>query len=467
MKKLIALAILLTGTMAQADLVSDFKTMSNNRKGPFTVNWLQYVNGRAGVGGSPTDGCISGGSAGGRFQFQAAFPNSSAQKLAAQDFYVGNLFTTNYYMLMGEYVYGKPCASHDDDQRGLVSQGVKAMPKAASMARHWILEKHFVHKFPAAPLYKAFRIRGIADTAGEALYAQYFINFYLTAMNFETQFLPIYLLAKESPIGTSGQIDRAREIIATSYDFFKVRFCGSLEVACNDPRVTRLYQLRNAVHNQLSLEIVNEIDRYLKDNPWYVREHNTYLQEIQKILREYYSFTPMKIAEQATKAGLGNVKAIADQVTASGPTPQALLALSQAGADLRSNLAQVPYEKKAYALVTIAVISQYVNKEVNKMKTIPSKDVLQALLNTVYMEGFLIKDNWVYFSQEMNGAADLKAAGAQLADFAEIAQATLDQAFQPALKQWILIEPKMQNFIDDTIKSSSLNTVSITAQKLK
>lgn len=467
MKKLIAIAFFLTGSIAQADLAADFKDMSAQRKGPFTVNWLQHVGGRVGVAGGGTDGCISGGGAAGRFQFQAAFRNASAQKLAAQDFYVGNLFTTNYYQLVGEYVYGKPCGSHDDDHRGLLNQASNAMPKAASMARHWVLEKHFVEYNPTSALGRGFKLRGISDSANEAQYAVFFFNFYLSAMNIETQYLPAYLLAKESPIGASSQIDRAREIIATSYDYFKVRFCGSLEAACSDPRVTRLYQLRNAVHNQLSEDVIKEIDRYFQDFPYYVKEGNTYLQEIQKILRAYYSFTPQKIAEQAAKAGLVDVKNLADQVTRTGPTVESLLALSVAGANLRSNMAQVPQDKKVYALVTIAVISQYVNKEINKMEAITSKSVIQALLNTIYMEGFLIKDNYDYFSQEVQGAADAKAAGAQIADFAEIAQATLDQAFQPALRQWISLDPKMQSFIDNTIKSSALNTASITAQKLK
>jgi hypothetical protein len=465
MKKL-AIALLMIGSAAKADLAQDFKTMSNNRKGPFTVNWLQHSGGRVGVGPSSTDGCISGGRAGGRFQFQAAFRNASAQKLAAQDFYVGNLFTTNYYALVGEYVFGNPCGSHEDDHRGLLNQAAAAMPKAASMARHWNLEKHYVEYNQASGLNRGFKLRGISDSANEAQYAAFFFNFYLSSMTTDTQFLPAFLLVKESPVGASSQIDKAREIIATSYDYFKVRICGSLEVACSDRRVADLYKLRNAIHNQLSQDVIGEIDKYLKANPWYAREGNTSLQEVQKILRAYYSFTPAKIAEQAAKAGLSDVKALADQVTASGPTVAALLALSQAGANLRTNMAQVPYEKKVYALVTIAVISQYVNKEINKMKSIDSKDVLQALLNTVYMEGFLIKDNWVYFSQELKGAANVKAAGAQLADFAEIAQATLDQAFQPALQQWISIDPKMQSFVDNTIKSSSLNTVSSTAQKL-
>lgn len=473
--KNLAISILVMGSLtAKADLKSDFKAMSDSRKGPFTINILQHSQGRSSVavggaaGGGVSDGCIKGTGLRGRFQFQAAFRNSLAQKLEAQDFYVGNLFTTNYYLLTGEYVYGDTCGSHEDDQRGLISQGVKAMPKAASMVRHWVLEKFFVHRNPASGIYRGFKLRGIADSANESAYAVNFFNFYFSAMSAETQYLPAFLLVKESPIGASAAIDKAREIVATSYDYFKDRFCGAaVEGTCRDPRVARLYQLRNSVHNQLSQDVITEIDRYLRDFPFYKAEGHTYLQQVQAILREYYSFTPKKISEQAVKAGLGDVKALADQATASGPTVPVLLALSQAGANIRANLNQVPSEKKVYALLTISVISQYVNKEVNKMTSIASKDVIQALLNTIYMEGFLIKDNWVYFSGELKSAANVKAAAAQIADFAEIAQATLDQSFQPALKAWVSIDPKMQSFVDDTIKSSALNTASIVAGKLK
>jgi len=451
---------------AQADVLNDFKALERNRKGPFTVNYLQHTRGRTSLGDTATDGCVKAGGSGGRFQFQAAFRNALAQRLAAQDFYVGNLFTTNYYQLTGEYVFGDPCSSHEDDPRGLQSQSVKAMPKAASMARHWVLEKHYVAHFQSSALSRGFKLRGISDSANEAQYALLFFNFYLNAMTSEVQFLPAYLLVKESPVGQSSSIDKARDLVANSYDFFRDRFCG-VGVGCSDPRVTRLYQLRNAVHNQLSQDVIGQIDQYLKDFPFYKAEGHTYLQKVQQILRDYYSFSPKKISEQAQKGGFTDVKNIADAITRDGATVQSLRALSAAGAALRANLNSVPADKKTDALITLAVVSQFVNKEVNTMKSIVSKDVIQIILDAIYMEGFLIKDNWFYFSKEVKAAKDISAAAAQLPDFVEIAQATLDQAFNPALKQWVAVESKMQSFVDNTIKASSLNTASLVAEKLK
>lgn len=469
--KFVLLGSALFASWVEADIVSDFKALDQQRKGPFTVNYLQHVRGRQSLGGGATDGCIRNGGGSGRFQFQAAFRNALAQRLADQDFYVGNLFSTNYYQLVGEYVFGDPCGSHDDDHAGLLATKDSAMPKAASMVRHWVLEKHYLEHNSGSALTRAFRLRGISDSANEAEYAMHFFNFYLSSMTAEFQFLPAYLLVKESPVGQSASIDEARRLVADSYDFFHRRFCGgdspSGAPRCSDQRVKRMYQLRNAVHNQLSQDVILEINQYLADFPFYEAEGHTYLQRVREILKEYYSFSAQKIVAQARKGGFPVVEFIAAGIARDGVTVTSLLQLSEAGADLRATLGTLSVEHTTSALVTIALISQFVNKEINMMSVVDSKDVVLAILNSIYMEGFLIKDNWQYFADEVQAASDISGAVAQLPDILEIAQATLDEAFTPALKQWVSVEPSMQFFVDNTIKSSSLNTASILAEKLK
>ena len=115
---LLTVAALALGLSAHADLASAFKKLEGNRKGPFTLNYLQGSTGRGVVG--------SGGSSG-KFQFQAAFRNDDARVLSEQsDFYVANLFTTNYYELQGEFVYGDAYGSHDINGPALLAQSAKA-----------------------------------------------------------------------------------------------------------------------------------------------------------------------------------------------------------------------------------------------------------------------------------------------------------------------------------------------------
>ena len=453
---LIIVVAVTAGATPPGDLASAFKALEHNSKGPFSLNYQQGSQGRRVVGKS---GAI------GTHQFDAAFRNEDARALASGfDFYVANLFTTNYYELMGEYVYGDAYASHGIDEGALLAQNAVVMPKAASMARHWVLEKHYLEHNPSSSLARAFGLRGISSFEYEQNYAPKFFNFYLSSMTSDFHYLPVFLLIGQSPIGESASLAKARNLVAESYDYFNARWGTS------DPRVKRLYQLRNLIHNQLSEQVIAEIDRYVEDFPFYRDEGHTYLFEVQKIVRAYYKASAKTVAEKAGKLGIVDLQNAALNVMNNGSTPETLLALSEAAAALKSqigNASVVPFEKKTEALLVISRASQFLNKEVNGMQSVTSPAVLQVILNTIYMEGFLIQDNWQYFKGEIAAQADLKQAASQLVDVIDISTDTLTQAFAPALAQWISIEPGMQYFMDNTIKSSALNTASITVDKIK
>jgi hypothetical protein len=138
-------------------------------------------------------------------------------------------------------------------------------------------------------------------------------------------------------------------------------------------------------------------------------------------------------------------------------------------ADLRSQLLEngvIPADKKTNTLLVLMAASQFLNKELTSLKKVKSVNAIKIVMNLIYIEGFLIKDNWQYFASEINNAPDLSSAAAQLPDVVGIANDTLVQAFAPALDQWIQVEPKMQYFIDNTIKSSALNTASVLADRV-
>src|SRR3989338_867114 len=121
---------------------------------------------------------------------------------------------------MGEYVYGDSYGSHSIDQGALVAAGGQAISKAASMVRHWVLEKHYNSQFPHSRLARSFGYRGISGTEFEQVYANYFFNFYLTAMNEDFQYLPAFLLVNKSPLLESASLDKARALIAQVYDYY-------------------------------------------------------------------------------------------------------------------------------------------------------------------------------------------------------------------------------------------------------
>jgi hypothetical protein len=459
MKKYILSLIvsLVLGSIAHADLAGSFNEVMRQRKGPFSLNYLQGTESRSEI--TPSVRSPKG------FLFQAAYRNEKARALATQqDFYVANLFSTNYYELVGEYVYNDAYGNHPIDQKALLEKKTAAIGKAASMVRHWALEKYYVEKLPDSALAKSFRIRGISGSEFEQKYATYFFNFYLSSITEDFQYLPAYLLAQNSPIGGSNSLDKARSLVAETYDYFVGRF------GANDKRVKPLYHIRNAIHNQLSPVVITMIDKYDKDFPFYREEGNTYLFDIKKILVEYYSFSAAKVAEIAGKQKMSKVKSAADKISSEGLSVGNLLQLSAVAADLKTDLQAgngIEVDKKAEILMLLAKTSQYIGKEISSMEKVEDAKVFEIILNAIYIEGFLIKDNWDYFKIELNSAANMEAAKQNMSDILSIGMDTLDSAFNPALGQWVSVEKKMENFRDDTIKSSALNLISLVEQKMK
>ncbi|KYG67169.1 hypothetical protein AZI86_09165 [Bdellovibrio bacteriovorus] len=456
MKNFIAAVLLLVSFNAQADLAGTFKKIQNTYKGPFSLNYMQGTLGRVPIRESEV--------APGVFQFQSAFRNDMARELATQnDFYVGNLFTTNYYELMGKYVYGNQYGSYVLNHGALLAAAPQASAQTASIVRHWVLERHYVTFFPNNKHAASFTLRGVSGAEFEQEYAYYFFNFALTAVTEDFQFLPLFVLAKSSPIADASSLERARTMIANLYDSMKMQYGDQ------DSAVKALYQLRNTIHNQISPDVINQINTYLNNYPRYASSTRGTLTQIQDILRAYFNVGPKRITDLAKKVGATNVQVAAEGLAKNGFSSQGGLALSQALAEIRTALSTngIAADKKTDALLLLSSASQYLNKELSNLKVLETKLPVQAVVNLLYVEGFLIKDNWDYFSSEVAASASPAAAVAMIPDLADIANDTLNQAFQPALDQWVSLEPKMQYFIDNTIKSSALNTASLIAKKVK
>jgi hypothetical protein len=456
MKVLITLLALTFSLTAKAGLKEDFAALNHISKGPFGLNMLQ---------GSSSRGAVNDGHWPSKVLFQAAYRNETAEKLVANyGLYTGNLFATNYYELMGEYVYGDAHSNHPLDHDALIGKGAEAIGKANLIVQNWVLEKHYAEHFLDSRLSRAFKLRGISGSEFETTFAQYFFNFYLSSMTNEFQYLPAFLLVTKSPIVESSSLQRARDLISNTYDFY------STARGTSDPMVAAIYKLRNAIHNQLSKDVIRQIDAFEKSYPSLRRDGDNSISEIRSILVAYYSFGPDKIAKQAAKLGFGDIKAAAEKLAKQGANEAGLLELSKVAADWRTNIANpswVENGKRGLALALVSTITQYLNKELMDLRH-PGPQAVEAAINTVYAEGFLIKDNWDFFAAEARGNGSLASL---LADVIEVASggqdSTLAQAFSKAYPLWLSAEPKMQYFMDNTIKSSSLATAAAVAEKVK
>jgi hypothetical protein len=396
---------------------------------------------------------------------------------------------------MGEYVYGDPFGTHPEDHAALAAQSAAALPKASLIVQNWALEKHYIEQRPDSKLARSFKIRGISSYENELTYAKHFFNFYLGAIEDDFQYLPAFLLATKSPIYDSASLARARDLITLAYQEV------STVLGTTDPMVKALWKLRNSIHNQLTPAVITEIDRFLATYPQYRTVppppptteatgewlgvptpvvaaqsalpaepfvERTDLDEIRKILVEYYGITAKRIAEQARKSGQADVKSAADSIMRNGVSAQSLLKLSSVAAEKRELLSRtdvIPYAKRAEVLGLLANVSLYVRKELVGLSNVRSPQVVEAVLNVVYIEGFLIRDNWLYFKSEIGRSGNLVKV---LTDVIEIGgESSLREAFGQTLENWKLLDRKMQYFIDNTLKSSAIDTAAVIAQRLK
>lgn len=435
-------------TQANETLKADFDVILNAKKGPFGDNMLQGSRSRVTV--------KSGASPSGTYYFQAAFRNESARKLAEQGFFTGNLFTTNYFELTGEYVYQDKYGSFELAHDKLNEQGAVAMPKAVSMVQNWVLEKYFAHTYPDTNFAKSFVVRGISGSEFEQPFAKYFFNFYLANITDDYQYLPAFLLAKESPITDSAALANARDLITTVCNFFN----------CGWSNHRGLWDIRNAIHNQMSENVIAMINTFLQENPWYEQQGHTYLQKIRTILIAYYSFNAEDLAKIAKASNAVDIQSMAENIVSEGVNEDSLMNLSEAVADYKSQINASGIQDRAGLMVLLIKSSQYLNAQLNRVEKVASYKTVLTLLNAIYIEGFLIKDNWDYYRSEINNASVEKAMGL-IPEIVEVATDTFTTSFDPAYGNWksLSLDSKFENFIDDTVKSSALNNASLMVSK--
>lgn len=456
-----SLIVLLSASSGWTSLTEDFTAMEANDKGPFAKNMLQGTKSRTTI--------LSGASPSGTFLFQAAYRNDDASKLVTEhDFYTGNLFTTNYYELTGEYVYdvyesGSLTASFALDHQGLVDQLSQSQTKASNMVRHWVLEKYYIANILDSGIARGFSRRGISGSEFEQTFAIHFFNYYMTSATDPFDYLAGYQLAKNSPIVDSSQLARARNLISDSYDYFAQAW-GS-----KDSRVRGLYKIRNAIHNQLSKTIVDQIDDYLAANPWYEAEGNTYLGIIRDILVDYFNADPSQIAELAENVG-ADASWVAEAATvlanSNTVTVVGLLNLSESLVALRNQVVGeqgVSYQNKAKTMALIVYVTDYLAKELLNFTSLDQNELAVIAVNALYAEGLIIPDNFDFIKNAIVGAASPDDAKSMLVMTLEVSGQTLQEVFKPTLDLWIeaSAEGDLNKFFDNKIKSSTMNSVSI------
>lgn len=434
-----------------ANSVEVARSLLQRDRGPLGPNQLQHTDRRI----------LTSDLSGTNLIFKAAYRTPDAQNLARNNgLYLGNLFTTNYYELQGEFMYGNPDSNHPLNHVGFVKVAASTNRRATTMIQSWILEKHYIQMLPESNLAKVFNDRAMSDVESERAFADYFFDIYLISLTAEPQFLLAAQLMKYSPIEETASFTRARDLATQSYDRVSAKY------GYNHSLSKKVYDLRNMVHNHMSPAVIPQITRFLNETPEYEAAGFTELRQIREALIEYYSIDPNKLLARARGLQHGPLEQALIRLQ-SDRSEAALLEVSKLVVNLKSEM--VRHEsfryRSTWALQFILSASQVLSRLALEVRD-PTLATAEILLNSVYGEGFLITDNRQYFQTEIQKAQTPGDVKRILLDIVDISNTTLTQAMGPALNQWYQIEPRVRNFTDSAVKSSSLNALSIFAARI-
>lgn len=445
------LLVLIAPLMAVANPVATAQSILQRDRGPFGPNQIQMPHSRI-----PGSFALPPGG-----YFKAAYRTPEAQTLArTSGIYLGNLFTTNYYELQGEVMHGNPDGNHVLDHPGFARVARSANTRATAMIRSWIMEKHYIQMVPDSRLAKAFNDRMLSDVESERGYADYFFDIYMISLANEPQFLLAAQLIKYSPIEETASFTRARDMATVAYDRVGQKY------GFQHPLSEKVYELRNMVHNHMSPSVIAQITRFLNETPEYEAAGFTELRQVRDALTEYYSIDTNKLVSRARALGHAPLTQALSRLQ-SDRSEAALLEASNLVVTLKSEM--VRHESYRYrstlALQMILSASQVLSRLALEIKN-PTSATAEILLNSVYGEGFLITDNRKYFETEIRQAQTASDIKRILLDIVDISNTTLTDAMGPTLTQWHRIEPRVRNFADSAVKSSSLNALSIFAARI-
>jgi len=433
---------------------------SNDEKGAFGLNSLQGAHNRTTVqsGKMPKGGVV----------FQAAFRIKPAEELALDyGLYTGNLFSTNLFELIGEFVYKDRNKNHNMPVGKLYKVGAEAFPTARLMTKNWVIEKHYTEVSPEAGITHGFFYRGIAGAEFEEPFARDFLSYYLNFMRDENDYLPIYLLAKKSPLVQSSDLEKARKKIGDTFSYFENYYKNRPK---DQPKVVYLKKIRNNIHNQLTPSVIPMIDHYLKDvHPNYQKEFGSskkaFILTVRSLLVSYFEVSFKKIKKQVEALpGQKELLNTVNRLIKNPDSPEELLKFSEGIAALRKHAATMKIDpRQKYRILTIIKMGSHALGVWPKTENAGKhKEMIPAMLNSLYAEGLLTLAEKSEAIQSAASAKDFDAALMALEekDVLGTVLTNIGQSFSGVLELWAEVQPdkesrqKIEYFSDNTIKSS-------------
>ena len=461
---LIALLLLIISSELSAQDQTDLEaiqslfaaSVNEQWKGPYGCYAKQTTEGRycRRSGGFPGEK--------GETLFFSAFRDEGAQKLAALDFYIANVFATNYHYLYAKNVVGDADSTAFEIDHEKFMADDQAMEDVLNVFNHTILERFYNLKFPDTKMARTFYARGTASSEYEVLYLNHLAEYVARHMRKRNEYLSLYqILSRYDLNSTSGvSINTLRNEV------------DAISQSIEPEYKSEFSTIRNGIHNSLSRDTLTILEAFYQKYDG-SDLHKAEIEQLLKSLNSYFAVNVDFLKESANKLepklNEQQLATIASLKNTHNSISQ-LEALSEIGAALMMRMEQTD----SYPLEAIRFIIQlnrYLQVDVlnSGVDANSSNSDIQSrmfvAINSAFSSGLITKKQRKKlltdirdFNYSVEGR-DLERL-LKIADFVSVAvnYATdnIESMYGEQLVAWKSIEPIVGGVVDDTLKASLL-----------
>jgi len=461
---LITLLLLLISGVLSAQNQSDLEaiqtlfaaSVNEQWKGPYGCYAKQTTEGRFCKKGDGFPGEK------GSILFYSAFRDEDANKLAELDFYIANVFATNYYYLYAKNVVGDANSTSFDIDHGKFMANDQAMEDVQNVFKHTILERFYNLKFPDTKMAKTFYARGTASSEYEVLYLNHLAEYAARHIRNRDDYLALYQILSRYDLNSTSsvsintlrnEVDAISQLIEPEYK-------------------NEFSTIRNGVHNSLSRDSITILENF---NEGYEgsESNKADIEQLLKSLNNYFAANTDYLKKTASRLEPGlneqQLATIASLKNTHNAISQ-LEALSEIGAELLKRM-----EKgDSYPLATIRFIIQlnrYLQIDVlnSGVDANSSNAAIQSRLfvaiNSAFSSGLIAKKQrkkLLTDIRDFNHSVESRDAERllEIVNFVSVAvyyaTENIEEMFADSLVAWRSIEPAMAGIVDDTLKASLL-----------
>jgi hypothetical protein len=421
-----------------------FSKLRKSSRGPFGPIALQHASRRV----PPRGNRIGSG-----FLFQAAFRNSTAVKLLKQDFYAGNLFTTNYFHLYAKHVmHDQDLRFFSIDQEQLLGSGAEMVKEAALIAKHMLVERFYLNRHPGSTYTKSFARRGVSGTEYETRYYQKYLRLFSRDMERESGRLLAFLLQREwNLVGDFGGVSLRRLRGDIDKIYKKCKW------GCSSRAKTEIFAIRGVIHNSMSITVVAMIDKFLAKNS------NDRMEKLRSDIVRYYTINPATILKFA-QSGKRNIPIYLVDTLKSLVTLSKLEQMLGMGPLLAAAAREYVKGNNAEINHLVIMLSTYIHttaEQLYRQESQLARKLIPTLVDTLYAQGLVTRREHHTLRDKLQLSGSASESVQLISSLPRTIYQRLSSLLAPAINDWSILDDEVSVVIDDTLKASPVSLLDL------